>query len=251
MWTYSPTFAVIVGTITCVVLLWANIWFDKVRRTGKKYTSAVYFFGRRMFYVIFAYLGLFMIDMVLRICFSSIVSFGNFAKYALSAVILCSILSIVLIIRTIFTAPTWKSLIVFFVMLVGTFSLTIFSFMGGDVNSEDMFYILYVGLGLEVVLNLIDFFHSILKRKKKGESIKLQIVQKKKKPKKESDKGKGKENEEIIIIRDLSTLLSPPLWDLSRNFKKIFNMRTYILLFAFFCAELILLFEGLSLLCWI
>jgi hypothetical protein len=226
MWTYSPTLVVIVGTITLVLVLWGHTWFDKQRREGEGYTCVLVLMGRNLFHAVFAFAGLFLIDAVLRICFSSVVSFGSFTRYALASVILCSVLGIMLILGTVFITPTWKTLAVFFVMLGSFLFVTISSFSGaGQVEFEDLLYVIATGAGLEAILDIVDLVVGFAKKKKKGEKVN--------------------------ILKDSGSVFSPPLWDLSLRFKKIMNVKVYLVLFAFFCAELILLFEGMSLLSWL
>jgi len=239
MWTYSPTISVAIGTITMVLVFSGQIWFDKKRREGKDYDCAIVLTGRRMVHATFAFMGLFLIDAVLRMCLSNIVSFGNFARYALAAVLLCSVLGALLVIGTIFTAPTWKTLVVFFAMLGATLSLTIASFTGEtQIEFQHVFYAGAAGVALTLVLDVVDFFHALAKKiKRDGNTT-------------DNDQ-KGRQREILALFKNPAAIMSQPLWDASKRLGKLMNTRVFLVVFALFCAELIMLFEGMSLLVWV
>jgi len=239
MWTYSPTLCIAVGTVTCVLVLTGQVWFDKQRRTGKDYDCAIVLTGRRMMRALLAFMGMFLIEAAVRICLSPLIGFGSFARYALASVILCILLGILLVIGTVFVAPTWKTLTVFFAMLGAILAMSIASYTGADqVGYEHLLYAGVAGIGSTLVLDIVDFSIGLAKRMKlAGE--------------KPGTNSKEKSHETARLFKNPGEIMARPIWDTSRAFKLVLDTRLHVVMLALFSAELVLLFEGLSLLFWL
>jgi hypothetical protein len=223
MWAFSPTLLVIVGTIACVMLLWGQIWFDKQNKTGEKYTCPIFLLFRGVFLTFMAFIGVFLLDGVIKLYFTDLLSYGSL-KYIIATSILCTGLGILLIIGAVFIAPTWKTFLAFGIMLVAALYIDIASISDNSLEYTDFLLIPFsIGLGIELILTPSDLFYRVLSRKERSK----------------------------ISFKRLQEALSPPLWDKSPRFKKIFNTKAYLITFAVFVVELILLFEGLDYLIWL
>jgi len=223
MWTFSPTLLVIVGTVACWLLLWGRIWGDKQNKTGEKCNCPLTLLIRAGYLTIMGYLGVFLIDGVFKMYLTDLLVYGNI-KYILSASILCTGLGIFLIIGAIFIAPTWKTLVSFGVMLAAALYIEITSISNPDLEYTDLLlYPLAITLGVQILLTIGDLVYNALKRKDRTR----------------------------ISLKEFQAILSPPLWDKSSKFKKRVTTRWYLVIYAVFVVELILLFEGMTFFIWL
>jgi hypothetical protein len=217
MFTYSPLLVVIIGSVTCLFILFGHIWFGKIEINREKITPIS--IGRGIFHIFFAALSLFLLDAIIRLSFSDLLNYGHY-KYILATVILCLIYSFYLMVGIVFLAPTWKTLVTFFFMC-GTFLfLLISSFSDETVNYiQIIFSLLVTGVAVELVLNIIDIVY------KKSKLI------------------EGAEIEKICF--------SLPLWNLSNKLEQFYKPKGVFLIYCLFMIELICLFEGTTFFYWV
>jgi hypothetical protein len=223
MWTFSPSLVVIVGTIFSASLIWNRIWYGKISQSEQKSHHPVYLIGRGIGRTLYAFVGLLLLDSVLRICFSNLLSYGHF-KYALSSVILGIFFGIYLLIGTVFMAPTWKTLVTFIAMVGAMVYLGILSITSEDVDYTDLILItLAVGLIMEIIENVGDFLY----------------------------RSKRQDGTQKIVLSQIFTTVSPPLWNTSKKLSSLFTLKIYFIIFMIFFFELMLLFEGLTIFVWL
>ena len=217
MFTYSPLLVMIIATITCVFLLWSRVWCGKVDINRSKITPIT--LGRGFFHIFFAALSLFLLDAVYRLIFADLLKYGHY-KYLLATVLICILYSLYLMMGTVFLAPTWKTLVTFFIMSIVSISLLIVSLSDASIDlTQIVIILLLTGVGVEILLGVFDIVH--LKKAPEGEE--------------------GKRNARI----------SAPLWDLSQKLQPIFSTKGILVIFGCCAVELIFLFEGTTLFYWI
>lgn len=222
MWTFSPSLVVIIGAIFSASLIWNQIWFGKISQSQQKF-HLVYLIARGIGRTSYAFIGLLLLDSVLRICFSNLIFYGHF-KYIFASVILGSAFGLYLLIGTVFMAPTWKTLAIFISMVGTMVVLGVLSIYSENIDYTDLIFItISFGLGVGLIVNIVDILYQ---NKQKNQTLKLKFSQ-------------------------VTQIQTPPLWDISLKFSQYFSVKIYFIIFIIFFFELMLLFEGLTMFVWL
>jgi len=233
LWAITPTYAVIYALLSWVVLCWERIWFGtESRKKSHSIRALLSRMIRHVFLMIYAFLGIFLLDVVIRICFSGLISYGRFG-YVAAPVILCSGLGILYIVRCGFVAPAWTTLASLWGM-VGAY-LYITASGSGHLLREA----LYAGAGITIILGALDAIIRTSKSRAGNHRGRLEDGTRPKEP----DVYRGRDQWAIES--------SLPLWDLSRAYNRVMNAKVYTIILLLLSIELVLLFEGRSLLYWL
>lgn len=206
----NPNFAGIIGMLISAVCMVVMVWVDKIQIPNRNWVQYLYRGARGLGFIPLAFYGIFMIDFVVKIGFTGILSYGNIS-YHLGALILCGLLGVILLMGTVFSAPTFKSLISFLTVL-GYYIYRYWIDYDILATSEEgyLYEPLLVILPIIILLNIaIDSIFLTLKKN----PYKLK-----------------------------------PLWDISAKFKEKINLKFIVILWILFSVEVILKMEGLGLL---
>jgi hypothetical protein len=213
--TITPFFGIIIGFISSVLLVIGSVWFSRANKPDERFNCPLAAGIRALIFSVLTYYALLMFDVIIKVGFLGLVGYGNI-QYHIAGLILFGILGTVILIGTVFTAPTVKTIITF-ILDMGIYIYYLwFNFAEGFSDSEYAFiwvpipYFLAVPFIIEILWILI---RTITKKRPVFEE-KL-------------------------------------LWDNTQKFKKRINIRFYIIILALFYAEFILNFEGISMLFWI
>ena len=214
MFVFTPILVMIIVTVTCVSLFILRFWFGRMEITPEK--LSLINAGRGLGHIFYATLSLFLLDIIYRLINTELLSFGH-PKYYLTAVILTSIYCAYLMIGTVFSAPTWKTIVTFIAMCSASVFVLISSKTDEAIGVLEVgLYPFITGVAVEVILNIVDIS---MKQKKAPAEGKLS--------------------------------LSKPLWNLSDKLHPIYSIKGMVGMYLMFCAELILLFEGTTMLYWL
>ncbi|MCK5861528.1 MAG: hypothetical protein KAH38_03520 [Candidatus Hydrogenedentes bacterium] len=201
----TPIFAVIIGILSWVVFCWVRIWLGSFQvNSNNSLCVLLSSVTRGFFLVLYTFLGIFLLDIAFRICFLDFISYGSFS-YVIAPVILCTSLGILYIVKCVFVAPTWTTLLA----CGGT--IGVYLYLSVTAPFQQLDSSLSVGSGLVVIATIIDVFWT----------------------------------------RKRPVIMSPPLWNVSHKFNRIITAKVYVGILVLFSVELVLLFEGLSLLYWL
>lgn len=205
----NPIFAAILGMLVSALCMVVLVWIHKMNMPDKKWVHYLFKGARGLAFIPLAFYGIFFLDFVVKVLFGDIISLGNIS-YHLGTLILCGVLGVIVLLGTVFVAPTFKTIISFLVML----GLYIYRYwIDYDIlaTSEEgyLYEPLLLVIPVLVLVNLIiDSVFFVLKRN----PYKLE-----------------------------------PLWDISGKFKKKVNIKSIMILWILFSAEVILKMEGLGL----
>ncbi len=212
MWATSPTYAVIIAYLSWMVFCWIKIW-SCGSACGKTHPALAVLFltVQRVCLVIFAFVGMHLLDIVLRLCFLDLIGYGSFS-YIAAPVIFCVFLGVLYIVRCAFTAPAWTTLLAFGGMA------GVYLWMSAFAASPRLSAALHAGVSLTVLLTLVDALwrRAVRARRENGGGV-----------------------------------LSPPIWDISPLMGRVTGARGCTAVLLLLSVELVLQFEGLSLLCWL
>ncbi len=216
MWLITPTSAVVVVFLTWVLLCWIRIWSftPGSGRFGIVCAAGLHVI-RGMIRVVFAFFGLYLLDIVVRICFLDMFSYGRLG-YVFVPILLCAGLGIAYIFCSTFIAPSWATLLAFGIMACIYLYLTI------KTPSAELRTALYIGMIPALLFSSVEILWTAMK----GRALYDQTTEK-------------------------SVTFSRPLWDLSRKFKYLAGAQIYAIMLIVITLELILQFEGMSLLFWL
>jgi len=199
------------------------IWFPKFRNPEESYDCWLIKGLRAIVLLFLVMMAFIFIDSNIKFLFFGIAGYANITQF-IARVILTFLLSFEILVGANFVAPNRKGLITFATVLFTFLYLSIFYPIGSNpfiieiFGSEykTLYVILFVPIlvGLLTLLSLtgIEFF---LKKKSKQRKF------------------------------------DRPFWNKQKEAKKIFSLKFNLILYILITAELILTFQGLSLLFWI
>ena len=230
MWAITPTLAIVFAYLSWAVFCLARIWFFPLRPARFGFiAAALALVIRRAFFTIYAFLGLFLLDIMARFCFLGLISYGSF-RYVAASVLLCTTVGILYIFRSVFLSPTRKELLAF------TGMAGAYLYMSAVAPVPELRVSLFLGLGLSLLLTFTEILETGVRRRREWKRWRAG----------EKDK-QGVRNE----TPEGGILFAPPVWDLSRKFSIFAGAKMYIILLILLSAELVLEVEGFSLLCWL
>lgn len=187
------------------------MWAPKSRKVEESYTCWLVLGLRGIAFVFYCFIGLMFFDTSIKILFLGALGYGNITHHIASCVLLL-ILGFEFVLGAAFVAPTLKTLSTFGVIIV----FFIYSWEISPVDIIEDYVVMltpaFYGLIYLIVITLIYEMY----RKMKPE---------------------GFEDKE--------------LWNFERKFKSIFNWKFNLVMWALVFAELMLLFDGFTLLFWL
>lgn len=220
MWLITPTSAVVIVFLTWVLLCWIRIWsFTPGSGRFGIVCAAGHHVVRGMIRVTFAFFGLYLLDIVVRICFLDMFDYGRLG-YVLAPILLCAGLGIAYIFCSTFITPSWATLLAFGIMACIYLYLTI------KTPSAELRTALYISMIPALLFSSVEIFWTAIKGRALYDQAKAQTM----------------EN---------NVTFSRPLWDLSKKFKCLAGAQLYAIMLIVITLELILQFEGMSLLFWL
>ncbi|MHA1819669.1 MAG: hypothetical protein ACTSU2_04330 [Promethearchaeota archaeon] len=211
----TPLYGVFLGFFITMFLMVGLIWFEKIKKPREKYNCPLILGLRGLLFSAFTYWGILMWDSVIKIAFFGGLSHGNLNFY-LASLILMAVLGSLLIIGSVFTAPTLKTLIVFtFALIISIYQL--------DINPEIIFNQQERAILFSPIITIIEFQIIV--------EVLFDLL--------------------YYLLMKKNPLKIKPLWDMSDKFKKFMSWKIYLLLYILFSLEAILKMEGFSLLFWL
>ena len=233
MWTFTPTFAITIAFLSWVVFCWLRIWFYTPQWTRRSFiASACVLVAHRIFFTCYAFAGLFLLDIVARLCFSNLVSYGSLSYLAAPA-LLCALPGALYLFRTTLLAPTPKELLGF----AGMFVTYLYVSMAAPI--PDLRAALFTGLSLMLLFTAADIGKGALQWKRKGADEKAKEAE------------DAADNGMPDLKTESSRVLVSPIWDLSHKFRAFSGAKLYFVVLLLLSAEFLLQLEGRSLLCWL
>jgi hypothetical protein len=224
MWLITPTSAVVIVFLTWVLLCWIRIWsFTPGSGRFGIVCAAGHHVIRGAIRVLYAFFGMYLLDIVIRICFLGMFSYGRLG-YVIIPILLCAGLGIAYIFCSSFIAPSWATLLAFGVVA------STYLYMTLKMPEAELRIALYVGVALVVPLTCVEIVWTILKG---------HVANKKSTGQNTDDLGQTTEKHDIF---------SRLLWDISPRFKFLKGAKIYAIMLIIITLELILQFEGMSLL---
>ncbi len=227
MWLITPTHAVVIVFLTWVLLCWIRIWsFTPGQGRFGIVCAAGHHIIRGAIRVLYAFFGMYLLDIVIRICFLDMFSYGRLG-YVLVPILLCAGMGIAYIFCSTFIAPSWITLLVFGVVT------SIYLYMTIKMPAAELRIALYTGVALVLPLTCVEIVWAIFK----GNAAN------KKSNEQNTDNRKQAPERHDIFARFL--------WDISPKFTFLKGARIYVIMLIVITVELILQFEGMSLLFWL
>ena len=235
MYSLTILFGTILGMILLILIMAATVWFPKIGKPDERYTCPFWTMLRGGFFAGFTYYAILILDSAFKTIFIGFFGYGNFS-YFLAGIIMITILGIIILVGTVFVAPTWETLLTF----IGIFGYTMyflqFYLPSPEVFTEDevLFDPLPVVIGMQFGIVLLGRLVRIIR----NQPVKV-------------DQIATSESNGNRIPKKKHRLHAEPIWDISVKFKKIINVKVYLILWALFCTEVIFQFEGYGLLSWL
>lgn len=218
MWAITPTYAVIYGLLSWVLLCWERIWLGaEPRKPANPVLALLFATIRRVFLLAYAFFGMYLLDIAARICFSGLIGYGR-VGYIAAPVALSVSLGVLYIVRCAGIAPAWMDLAAFGGMA------GVYLFMTVHGSGDGLRSALYVGVGIAMVSSVVDALFR---------------------------NGKTLMPNSGAVPRQWSPAMSGPLWDWSPTYKRMMDTKVYIGILVLLSVELVLLMEGGSLLYWL
>jgi hypothetical protein len=216
MMSLTPLFGSLIGLLLSIFLIIGTVWFDWVKPSNS--ILYIVFQGfRGILFSIYAYYGFLLLDTVLKIGFFGIISYSNIS-YHIGSLILMVIFGVMIMIGTVFSAPTKKTIIIFG-FLIGISIFFLWTSAGNMILASEeksimykpVSYILLVTIAVEAVWDTIKF---LLKR---------------------------------------NPFDNKRIWDFTenKNFRRFFNIKVYFILWILFSIETLLKMEGMGLFYWL
>lgn len=219
MWVQTPLFTTLFGFIFMTIIMIGFIWYgDKAKSIylkRKLKTRLV----KGLIGASFIYYSAMLFDSFVKVVFFGILGYNTIWFQAMN-LILGFTLALVLIFAAVFVAPTWNRLLSFLCILI--YALHLFNVTYNlEFPGEKEMYIqpMLRSVGIFILVNILT-----LPLRKKRYDLKLDL----------EDRGQFKK-----------------LWDISKPFQKIVNVKTMTVLWVLFAIEAILELEGLSILYWV
>lgn len=220
MWLITPTHAVVIVFLTWVLLCWVRIWsFTPGQGRLGTLLSAVLTPVRGVVRVLFAFFGMYLLDIVIRICFLGMFSYGRLG-YIIVPILLCIVLGASYIFCSTFLKPSWATLLAFGGMA------PVYLYMTIMLPTPELRISLYVGVVLALVFSVIEI-------------VWVGITW-----------GTTHKQDSTNNLSN-AVVFSRPIWDLSRKFTFLAGAKVYVYGLILITAELVLQFEGMSLLYWL
>lgn len=228
MWMITPTFSVVIVLLSWMLLCWIRIWsFTPGPGRLGSLCSAVLRVTGGVIRVLYAFIGMYLLDIMARICFLDLFSYGRFG-YIATPVLLCLIVGTFYIICSTFVAPSWTTLLAFGGMALPYLYLTT------RVPSPELRTALYFGISLSLFFSFVELFRAGVKWGTKR------------------TRSETRETGELHEAASSNNLLFfQPIWDLSSKFRFLKSAKVYALVLIIISIEFVLQFEGLSLLYWL
>jgi len=224
MWLITPTHAVVIVFLTWVLLCWIRIWsFTPGPGRFGIVCAAGHHLIRGAIRVLFAFFGMYLLDIVIRICFLDMFSYGRLG-YVIVPILLCAGLGIAYIFCSTFIAPSWTTLLAF------GFVASTYLYMTLKMPEAELRIALYIGMALVLPLACVEIVWATLKG---------HVANKK-------STGQDTDNREQTPKKH--DIFSRLLWDISPRFKFLKGAKIYAIMLIVITLELILQFEGMSLL---
>ncbi|MHA1339129.1 MAG: hypothetical protein ACTSRZ_03830 [Promethearchaeota archaeon] len=211
IFTITPIFGIVFGFLMIGIAVIAMVWNYKIRVPSK--IKPLYKGIRGLLFTSGAFIGLLLLDIVIKIGFLGVLSIGNI-NYHLGALILMTILGISFLLMCVFAAPTLKTIIIFAgVVAVYIYLYWINPSFATYEYEKAFYYPLYYIIPWALFVEIIFILFNLVKKRN--------ILEEKR------------------------------LWDISKKLKKIFNLKFAFILWLAFSVEVILKMEGLDIFFWI
>lgn len=220
MWAVTPTFSLIYAYFSWAGFCLARIWFFSLNPYRFGWFSALpALVLRRLFYTLYGFLGLWLLDLTARFVFSGLISYGSFLNIAAPA-LLCAAIGGLYVFRGMFFAPSRGELIAFSGMTAVYLYLTLV------VPDPPLKSALYAGGGMVLAAIPVELLERLLRRRR--------LV----------GMGAGQEkSEEEVRARTLVR----PLWDLTGRIRLFDGWALYCFVLLLLAVELVLQLEGYTL----
>jgi hypothetical protein len=213
MFLVSCLFTCLIALVLQTSILIGYTWFGKLRHVEEEgYKNYLVTGIRALAFATFSFFGIIFWDTAIKTLFCGVYGYGNIMQF-IAASVLPMVLGTIYILGGVFTAPSGKGLLSFFIM-VGMFVYT-FDYRYSVLLEEEIIWIfvpLFIGLGSLLVFELITKLVSLIGRRK---------------------------------IED------KPLWNIKTKCKVFFSLKLNIIVWALIMAEVALNQSGYSLLVWI
>ncbi|MHA1730930.1 MAG: hypothetical protein ACTSU5_03260 [Promethearchaeota archaeon] len=211
MFVVNPFFTVLVAFLTHSALCIGYIWFDKARVPGEKYDCPVIHAWQALAYAFYAGFALVFFDSAFKVLVLGVYGRGGTVQH-LAAIMLTTIVGVEYVAGAVFVAPSRKGLAAFSVM-VATFLYSFEYYFPVTLEGDFAYYLLHVfaGFGALAVFWCVE---QVFKRVKPG----------------------------LVPERGL--------WDASERFKRVFSVKTNLVLLALLATEVLLNQSGYSLFVW-
>ena len=224
----TPTHAVVIVFLSWMLLCLIRIWsFTPGQGRFGVLVSVVLRITGGVLRVLYGFFGLYLLDIVARICFLDMFSYGRFG-YIATPILLCLVVGTLYIVSSTFVAPSWATLLAFGGMA------TTYLYMTTMIASPELRISLYVGISLSLFFSFIELFRAAMKwgaTHRRSETREAGSLH-------EEASSNG-----LIFFR--------PIWDLSCQFRFLESAKGYALVFIVISIEFVLQFEGMSLLYWL
>ena len=227
MWTITPTSSVLIVLLSWMLLCWIRIWIPMIVPAGSGIIySGVSLLISRPLRMLYAYLGIFLLDIAFRICFSGVISYGCLG-YVAVPVLLCAVIGALYVFCSTFIAPSRTTLLAFGGML------SVYLYLSVAMPLSELRISLTTGIILTLFFCFFEIFRAVMKRGvESGEQ--------------EKDRADGHGETDLNCI-----VFAQPLWDISSKFNYLTGTKIYIAVLILISVEFVLQIEGISLLYWI
>jgi hypothetical protein len=207
MFTFASVYLTILGWIIWTVILGGLIWAPKLAHADQKYTCPLVIGLRGLLFSVFTYWALISFDSLIKILFLGQIGYGNIGYY-LFPVFLALISGILILIGSVFVAPTRKTILGFIFILI-VFGYYIWGIGNSNLPELGSLFIPLVSLLVfEVILTAIYLFIRLIFKNRKIEDT--------------------------------------PLWDISEKYKAFFRPKLILAFWIMYSIEIFLLFGGYS-----
>ncbi|MHA1794148.1 MAG: alpha/beta hydrolase family protein [Promethearchaeota archaeon] len=206
----------ILALIFLMGTLTGHAWAEKARNPDEEYHCPVVVGFRAVYFILATGFAFIFYDTIFKELILGVFGYGNVMHY-LGILIVLGVLATQIILGAVFVAPTRKGLITFFAMLAVFIYLWEFYFPNANIGIESaiekgLIYLFATGFVVQISLSIGHFIYLRVKRD-------------------------GKKDKR--------------LWDIRRQYKKVFSLKLTIILWILVYGDLVLHFEGHGLLSWL
>jgi len=217
MFIIDHLYAELLAFLVFTVIIFGYAWAEKASKPGERYTCIIVVGLRAVFFLFLVPLGLLFWDMIAKQLFLGVFGYSNIMHWLGIAIVL-GVVGVEFLMAAALVAPSRKALITLAVMVIVFIYLVEFYYPATGKFIEDdtvIGVVLYTAFAGFICQSIMAIIHG------------------------------------IYLIAKRSTKKDTPLWDISAGFKRVFSLKTNVVLWLLVMADVMLSFKGYGLLSYL